>query len=671
MSMIESALRYANMGWGVIPCSGKVPISKHGSSEATNDLATISAVWRQHPSANIAVATGYSWPFWVLDLDVSEGTNGIEAFEDARNGRTMPDTLQQVTGRGGTHYFFKYPTDGRRVKNSASKVAPGVDVRGDGGYVVVAPSIHPTTKMEYIWDGMAEVEQQPVAEAPEWLLALVCERQGDREPVMVPEVLQEGKRNVSLFRVACAWRNTGMSRDTILAGLLSENNRHENRLPTNEIQKIAESACRYEPKQLTPQVMRKEIASMDNSSSDASVPIVSGPNPEWSSEMIANNTGVGKNILYNADLALSASPAFHGAFAFNEFTGEAVVVRDILGIKAGSALGDNEAMVITSWMQKNYPLDIREDTVAKALELVSRRNSSHPVRNYLRGLEWDGEERVDMWLSMFLGVEQSDYSSAVGRRWLISAVARVMEPGCKADCCLMLQGKQGIGKSTALRILAGNGAWYSDSRLDFKSKDAYGNIHGVWIYEIGEYDAISKAETGDVKRFISAQVDKFRPPFARKDSKFPRQCVFAASTNRDEIFHDDTGNRRFWPVVCGKIYFSDLAKHVDQIWAEAVKLYDAGEKWHLDTVKLVEMASEEAANHMMSDPWEQYVSKYIESAVGPFTSTDVLRDSAINMPIERITKSESNRVSAILRRMGYTSNVYKNTGKCIRRWSCE
>lgn len=394
LSLPESALRYAALGWGVIPCSGKIPISKHGSSEATNDIQTLKAVWSQYPNANVAVATGYSWPFFVIDLDISGSNNGIEAFEDIRGGRALPDTLQQVTGRGGTHYFFKYPTDGRRIKNSASRIAPGVDVRGDGGYVVVHPSIHPLTKQEYTWDGMLEVEQQPIADAPDWLLNLVCDSSDKREPAMLPATFEEGKRNVALFRVACAWRNTGMGRESIFNGLMAENNAQQNRLPTAEIERIAGSAVRFEPKQLTPAIIRAEIAAMERESTDTSIPVDRGPNPAWSNDMVVGTAGIGKNLLYNADIALSSSPEFHGSFAFNEFTHEATVVKGILGIEPGRAVGENEVMVITSWMQKNFPIDIREDTVGKAIEMVSRRDSSHPIRNYLNGLDWDGENQI-------------------------------------------------------------------------------------------------------------------------------------------------------------------------------------------------------------------------------------------------------------------------------------
>jgi hypothetical protein len=162
-------------------------------------------------------------------------------------------------------------------------------------------------------------------------------------------------------------------------------------------------------------------------------------------------------------------------------------------------------------------------------------------------LHWDGVERLDRWLSTYLGADDSDYSRAVGSRWLISAVARTFQPGAKADCCLILEGPQGIRKSTALRTIAGE--YFTDELADLGSKDAAMQTRGVWIIELSELDSLSHAEVARIKAFMSRTTDRFRPPYGMRLVESPRQCVFAGTVNHGTYLRDETGGRRFWPIV--------------------------------------------------------------------------------------------------------------------------
>ena len=180
------------------------------------------------------------------------------------------------------------------------------------------------------------------------------------------------------------------------------------------------------------------------------------------------------------------------------------------------------------------------------------------MKAYLQGLLWDGVERLDRWLSTYLGAEDTDYSRAVGSRWLISAVARIFQPGAKADCCLILEGPQGIRKSTALRTIAGE--YFTDELADLGSKDAAMQTRGVWIIELSELDNLSHAEVARIKAFMSRTTDRFRPPYGMRLVESPRQCVFAGTVNHGTYLRDETGGRRFWPVVCGRIDVEGLGE---------------------------------------------------------------------------------------------------------------
>ena len=218
--------------------------------------------------------------------------------------------------------------------------------------------------------------------------------------------------------------------------------------------------------------------------------------------------------------------------------------------------------------------------------LLPERCAMHPVRDYLTALVWDGISRLDSWLITYLDAEDTPLIRAIGSRWMISAVARIMQPGAKVDHMLILEGPQGGKKSSALKTLAG-AEWFTDELAEIGSKDAAQQMRGIWIIEIAELDAISRAEVSRIKAFLTRTTDRYRPPYERYVVEVPRQCVFAGSVNPETYLRDETGNRRFWPVRCGSIDIDALRHDRDQLWAEAVARYRQGAIWWLDEPELI------------------------------------------------------------------------------------
>lgn len=252
--------------------------------------------------------------------------------------------------------------------------------------------------------------------------------------------------------------------------------------------------------------------------------------------------------------------------------------------------------------------------VIDAVNLTAERRAKDPVVDYLKSLEWDGRPRVDTLLVDYLGAEDSEYTRAATRKMLVAAVARIFRPGCKFDQMMILSGAQGIGKSTLLNRLGRD--WFSDSINSFAGKDARENVQGVWIVELGELTALDKSEVEAVKQFVSQREDWFRVAYGRRTEQYPRRCVFFGTSNKDAYLRDTTGNRRFWPVDVGKqkpkkSVFDDLTEdEVGQIWAEAVRLFEAGEPLYLDR-ELTKEAEDIQEAHREEDPWEGIIRDYL------------------------------------------------------------
>jgi predicted P-loop ATPase len=288
---------------------------------------------------------------------------------------------------------------------------------------------------------------------------------------------------------------------------------------------------------------------------------------------------------------------------------------------------------------------------------VATENSVHPVREYLEGLTWDGKPRLETWLHDYMGARQTAYSAAVGGCSLRASVARIFRPGCKADTMPVLQGGQGTYKSSALRVLY-SPRFFTDDLADFGSKDAAMQLRGAWCIEVAELAGMGRAEVERVKAFVSRAVERYRSAYGRHVQEQPRQCAFWGSTNADSYLKDETGNRRFWPVAVGvdsPIDLDGLARDRDQLWAEAVATFRAGQRWHLDPIedeKALRQATAAQEFVRERDAWEACILAYIEKEHPQFvTSGDLL--TACGVERSRWGLAEQRRVSAIIRGLGW------------------
>lgn len=372
------------------------------------------------------------------------------------------------------------------------------------------------------------------------------------------------------------------------------------------------------------------------------------------------------STLANTTVILTQHPDWRGVFGYDQFAEQAVIIRrppyPQREWKPG-AVSDVDEFRARVWLQKNIGINPTASDVGAAIQMAAHDAPFHPVRQYLGSLQWDGIARLDTWIIRHLGADNTDYVRAVSSKWLISAVARILEPGCKADSALVLIGEQGIGKSTALRTLFSDD-WFSDCMPDLHSKDAMHGLAGKWLIELAELSALGRSETEAAKRFMAAVQDTFRPAYGRRSKTFLRQCIFAGTTNTDTFLQDETGNRRWWCVpVTAPASIGDLAAERDLLFAEAVARYRRGERWHLTGIA-AQQAEAAAADHVRRDAWESAINPYLESRQD--VSVAEVLEQALGMTASDWRQPDQNRVARVLRLRGWIR--YKRRDGTTREW---
>ncbi len=300
-------------------------------------------------------------------------------------------------------------------------------------------------------------------------------------------------------------------------------------------------------------------------------------------------------------------------FSFN-LMGYKVCIDDI-------TLTDADEVRLAEWLTDTYGINVGLDIIRQAVNAVAQKKQFHPVREYLHTLVWDGIERISRIPAEILQTESNELYTLMMRKWLISAVARVMIPGCKVDVIPILVGRQGLKKSTFFRVLASE-PWFNDSEIKIGTKDAFQILESVWISEWAELQAYRRTERETLKAFITSQSDSYRPPYAHNEIKVKRTFIIVGTTN-DVNFLMDVANRRYWPIMVNKSIDVVLLKQWrDQIWAEAYTAFKNGEEWWAPE-ELEMQIEEHTAQFSTEEGWEQPVLNWAEDKT-LFTLSEVL-----------------------------------------------
>lgn len=323
-------------------------------------------------------------------------------------------------------------------------------------------------------------------------------------------------------------------------------------------------------------------------------------------------------------------------------------------------------------MDEEHKLKIGKEFFCDVVEDAARRDSFHPVVDYLAGLTWDGTPRLDGWMTAYLQADDTDYTRAVGTLMLVAAVRRVREPGCKFDEMVVLESEQGKAKSSALAVLAVHEDWFNDDLpLNAEAKLVIERTQGRWIIEAGELSGMGKKGVEHLKAFLARRRDSSRMAYGRLTHDAPRHFIVVGTTNDERYLIDNTGNRRFWPVRVGDIDLEALARDRDQLWAEAAAREAAGVSIRLDRA-LWEVAAVEQEDRRLVDPFVPVLAEVFGGLNGKVRSRDVW--DVIGTPVGLRTPELERRLGLAIRELGFERTQARFGGdpeRCYRRGTDE
>ena len=657
----RAAVRYCENGFAIIPLKprSKEPATPHGLKDWSSDPDVARDYWAQHPNHNIGIVCGApSRGLLVFDLDVSDEKNGIDSLREWEHAHgELPETAEAITGGDGRHLLYR--TDRTDIRPSVNSDL-GVDVRCDGSYIVAPPSVHPNGR-EYEW----WADPDDVGVAPANANVYECldniqrngSKDGDvprREGFELPDVLRKGARDKTLFQFACSMRSKNLPKDAVLAAMLEYNKNHcDPPLPDATVRKKVDSAFKYQP------------GTSEDRKRDTNIKTVSGANIWDNPHLEIQRDPWGKIVGYCPPTVpaiawwMKEDPGLVGIRL--ELMSQQIVVEGGLPwdatVRLWRSVDDN---YLFSRMQERYKFRdksvVRSDqNVAKAFSIFSDQNSFDALVDLLDGLPaWDGTPRKDALLVDYLGAEDNEYTRAVTSLLLRAAVARAYEPGRKYDHMVVLQGPQGIGKSTLMKKLAMRGEWFIDDVKGIGSKEAQEQIQGRWFVEFAELAAFKGKQVETLKSFITSQADTYRVPYSKRPVQLPRRCVLVGTTNLGEYLEDPTGNRRFLPVRCDgsgtrDVFAAGTAEYIQQVWAEALADYRKDPRRGLILPESVTAEAEAMRERATTeDPWVGLIGRYLRDK-GPGVPVCTLQVlEAIGFDRERVKRADNMRVSNII-----------------------
>ena len=613
--MQKAAMEYVQRGYAIFPIKykGKTPLTKNGVKNASNDPTQVQEWWDKWPDANIGLATGQINNIVVIDLDVDEdsGVNGFDSIRDwQRDNGELPKTWTSKTGRNGQHIIYR---TAEKFKNRVG-ILPCVDVRADGGYIVAPPSTHPNgNKYEWLCSP-DDCEISPINEIIRKFLDTGNNQLVQSTALEIPDKVGKGKRNDTMFKIACSLQSKGLTDDAIFSACSAENSaRFSPPLDEKELRTIIAS--------VTGRFLKGAPIFFDSAGK-----AVQG---QREPHLERNDKGKPLNIIANLSEAIEFDAMLYGKIKYNTIAYSPFVIGALPwdsnpnNFREWTNFDDS---ALKSYIEQKYGLSVQKN-FNDAFNNVVGNKRFNPVEDMLVDIwqnRWDKKTgHIRKLLPDYLGAPDDDYTYEVIKIFMLGAISRGINPGCKFDYMPVFVGPQGVGKSTFLRYLSLNNAWYNDNFNTIEGDKATEKLRGMWMVELAELLATKKAkEVESIKAFITSTCDSYRTPYDRRTEQRPRACVFAGTTNSQLFLVDRTGNRRFLPVTVGgarkkSLFTNDVSIIADfeNAWGEAMQIYmDANGK---PSLKLPEYISDAVQamqeKHTEEDPRVGIIQNWLDN----------------------------------------------------------
>lgn len=656
---------HATAGHDLIPINGKAPVEK--GWRRASPLSLNRAKARMVRGGNIGIRLRGT--DLVVDVDPRHFAEGDDPLARLTADFGLPEAPFVRTGGGGLHLYLRKPADAEIVNGLPNY--EGIDFKSLGGLVVAAGSIHPETGKPYgLDDDPLAMSLSEAPEAPTAFLDAIAKRSvelsADAHGEITPEQLERllsrldataynGRHDDWLaIMMACHFGTAGSGIDEFVAWSVSDAAYADDEADIRR----RWSSFKPRPGGVTLGTLLKALSNaghgafieevlrapaLEDFPDDLPV-VIARP------AFLENRGRIDANYR-NTQRAVEAGNLGVG---FDELSQRAVLRSDRLPWTAdiGRELNDDLIRIVREWIMEQFGFEPKREDVSDVLFALATKNTFNPVVDYLGSLKWDGVQRIDRLFANYFGSSDGDYEKAVGRKLMLAAVRRMRKPGTKFDTVPIIEGKQGSGKTSALRILGHD--WHSDAELGrVDSKDASGVLHGVWIMELGELTAMNKAEVDHLKAFVSRTEDRYRPPYGKAVKTYPRRCVFVGTTNSGSYLRNSTGNRRYLPVATGVVDLDALRRDRDQLWAEAGFLEATGESLVMPS-SLWDAAADKQGDRLVNDPWLDRLRQHL--ALSPsrtrFSSQELL-EYALEVPCSRQNQNEAKRVAVLMAKLGW------------------
>lgn len=666
-STAEYIQKYADMGFTTMPLRGKRAIITGWRKIPYNPFPSLEG----YPSGNFGVILGAT--DLVIDVDPRNFKAGTDPFKALLKAiGELPDTFVVRTGGGGLHIYLKKPAD-LKIKGQLKDFL-GVEFKTDGQYLVGATSIHPDSKRPYD----VEVDNNfQIADAPTSLLELIeanvdkfvdsgidnyvsDEQTKQRFKLYLekaPVALQGQGGDLTTFGVAATAHDFGLHPELALEIMLElYNPKCEPPWEVEELRRKVFNAYKYSESPLGNNNPANKFPLIEAIDTKKLVweTTVSG---KWKPTL--NNT---VNLFFLKDSALV------GLLGWNVFAHRIQFIKKAPWHKTtvvNRLWSDDEALECRIWIANHYGITPTKPDMHDAARKAASAFEFHPVKDYLENIVWDGYPRLNTWLNKFLGVEDNDYSRAVGLKFLVAAVKRIYEPGCQSDYMLVLEGAQGLRKSEVFKIMAGD--YYADIDLNLESKDAIIQIFGKWIVEQGEMGTHYRSETKRMKNFLTRRVDTIRLPYDKSSTDVYRSSIFVGTINPeadtdDGWMKDTTGGRRYWPVKVTFVDEGGLREIRNQLWAEAMNAYRKGVSTYFDDKMLEAKATEQQTLRLGFDPWHESVIFWLNNDP-VFKERYIITDAeiyemCIGGKVATMGRRETGRLFGIMSKLAWKKDVY-------------